>query len=129
MSSEQRFVDPTQPGPLKAAVYLSYLLAATTVLFLLAGALVRRGNLLFDLLNAASALLSIGQGILAIGIASSRKRAYDLSVLATIAMLLLDIATLVQFGIGVVLSFLLEVALLALLLHPSSRSHTSTWFS
>jgi hypothetical protein len=65
------------------------------------------------------------------GIANERKWGYALAVAAAIVQVLIPIVFLgfdVFSNVGILLSFLFDVALVALLLHPQSRSYQKIWF-
>ncbi len=65
------------------------------------------------------------------GIANERKWGYLVAVAAAIIQVLIPIVYLgfdVFSNVAILLSFLFDVALVALLLHPQSRSYQKIWF-
>ena len=105
-----RWVDRSQPQTLMSATILLYVNA---VLGLLGG------------LSPISLLFVVGQVAAGLGIANERKWGYWLGV----ALTALIVAWLVvNFAFIAILSLLIYIAMLALLLHPMSRSYRKTWF-
>jgi hypothetical protein len=105
-----RWLDRSQPQTLMSATILLYVNA---VLGLLGG------------LSLISLFFVGGQVAAALGIANEKKWGYWLGV----ALTALIVAWLVlNFAFIAILSLLIYVAMLALLLHPMSRSYRKTWF-
>ena len=76
-------------------------------------------------LSLISLLFVVGQVAAGLGIANERKWGYWLGV----ALTALIVAWLVvNFAFIAVISLLFYIAMLALLLHPMSRSYRKTWF-
>ncbi len=115
MSSPQiRWLDKTQPQTLMIATVIMYINAAFG---LLDGELFTLGGL--------GAVVVIGQAAAGLGIANEKKWGYWLGVGVTVLFL----AILVEyFSFVEVVNLLFYGALLALLLHPQSRSYRKTWF-
>jgi hypothetical protein len=79
---------------------------------------------------AAVLFIIVGLGAGGYGIANERKWGYALAVAAAVLQVAFYI---IIFGsdvlsFNVLLSFLFDVALVALLLHPQSRSYQKIWF-
>ena len=109
-SSSLRWVDRSQPQTLMSATILLYINA---VLALLGG------------LSVLSLVLVVGQAAAGLGIANEKKWAYWLGV----ALVGLIVAFLVvNFSFVSIINLLFYIALLALLLHPQSRSYRKVWF-
>ncbi len=113
---ERRWIDPSQPQTLQIATLLQYLNAAMALLFLLLG------------LYPAWFLLLVAEAPAAYGMANDRRWGYRLAVATSGLYLLLSLgAMLLGEGIGV-LNLVFSVALVALLLHPMSRSYERIWY-
>jgi len=108
-------MDSTQPQTLQIAVWLQYINAVLALLFVLLGV---------GLLT----LLPLIEGVGAYGIANERRWGYRLAVVASSLYFLVSVATFFT-GAGVgLLTLVLSGALVALLLHPMSRSYERIWF-
>ncbi|HET6874797.1 MAG TPA: hypothetical protein VFH70_08470 [Acidimicrobiales bacterium] len=108
--SSMRWVDRSQPQTLMTATLILYINA---VLGLLGG------------LSLLSLVLVAGQVAAGLGIANEKKWGYWLGV----ALTALVVGWLVfYFSFYAVLGLIFYIALLALLLHPQSRSYRKTWF-
>jgi hypothetical protein len=108
-----RWLDRTQPQTLMIATIVMYINAAFGVIGVLGGALSLLG------------LALVGQVAAGWGIANEKNWGYWLGV----ALTAFDVAILVLFfSAGAFLNLLFAGALLALLLHPQSRSYRRTWF-
>jgi hypothetical protein len=112
--NDVRWVNPHQPQTLYIGVILCYI------------------DAFFGLL-ALSAVSLVGIGLAAggFGIANEKKWGYALAVAAAVVQVLAlfvvnGLATLTSFG-GL-LPFMLDAALVALLLHPMSRDYQRIWF-
>jgi hypothetical protein len=108
-----RWVDRTQPQTLMMATVLMYINSVFGVI---------DGELLAFPLGT---LLVVGPVAAGWGIANEKKWGYWLGLsLAVLQVLFL----LFYFSAGAVLTLIFYVALVALLLHPQSRSYRRTWF-
>ena len=116
--SEHRFFNPHQPQTLQTAVLLLYLTAALQ--------LISAFGFIGPLGLAFIAALAGG----AYGIANERRWGYALAVGATgLAVLWLVAAAgfaVLQFP--VVITFIFQVGLFGLLVHPQSRDYQRVWF-
>lgn len=112
MPPSNRWVDRTQPQTLMMATILMYINAALGVI---AGAV----------LNPIGAALVAGQVAAGWGIANEKKWGYWLAV----GMVSLALAqTVLILSFASVINLIFYGALLALLLHPQSRSYRKIWF-
>ncbi|MCU4183637.1 hypothetical protein K6U06_04645 [Acidiferrimicrobium sp. IK] len=109
-----KWLDRTQPQTLYIATMIMYINAAFDLI----------GGVAFSLFPIG-AVLTIGSVAAGLGIANEKKAGYWLGV--AIALLPLVLIATGRFGATIV-SLLFEVALVALLLHPQSRSYQKTWF-
>ena len=115
--SNRRWINNTQPQTLQMAVILLYLNAAFMVVF----GFVRQD---FPL----GLLLVAGQAAGAYGTANERKWGYTLAVvMAILPLVFIVVVGGVVFG-GTLLGIMLQVALVALLLHTQSREYQRIWF-
>jgi hypothetical protein len=114
--SEMRWYPQHQPQTLQIAVALLYWNA---FLGLLLGVLVGGTGRLF-------LLLIVAEVAGAIGVANERKWGYVVAITAAFLPLVLLITT--NIATGGLLNLLFEIALIALLLHPMSRSYYKIWF-
>ncbi|MDA8291893.1 MAG: hypothetical protein M0Z33_09485 [Actinomycetota bacterium] len=113
--TERRWFPSHQPQTLQIAVALLYWNALLGLVFgLLSGGVGR-----FELVLV---LVEVFGGV---GVANEKKWGYWLAVLASLIPFGLLFAGYVGGGL---LTLLFEVALVALLLHPQSRSYYKTWF-
>jgi hypothetical protein len=108
-----RWVDRTQPQTLMMATVLMYINAALGVLF---GAV---------FLSPFLAILVLGPVAAGWGIANEKKWGYWLGLFLSVVEVLY---LLWHFWYGSVITLIFYVALVALLLHPDSRSYRRTWF-
>jgi hypothetical protein len=113
--NQHRFVNPSQPQTLYMGVILCYI------------------NAVFNLLSFFGPLVLISIGLAAggYGIANEKKWAYALAVGAAILQVLLVLSlygSTTFSDVGVLLTFLFDAALVALLLHPMSRDYQRIWF-
>jgi len=115
--SDRRFFDPSLPQTLQGAVLFSYLNGAIAVLSLLSGA---------TLIELVIVLGGVG----AYGIANERRWGYYLCLAAAIAFLLVQIAFffVYPFVFASMINLLFSGFLVALLLHPASRSYQRIYF-
>lgn len=109
-----RWVDRTQPQTLYIATIIMYINAV----FDLIGGIER-------ILFPVGLVLTVGSAVAGLGIANQKKLGYWLAV--GIAFLPLVLVITGRFG-STLISLLFEVALVALILHPMSRSYYRTWF-
>jgi hypothetical protein len=108
-----RWVDRTQPQTLMMATVLMYINAVLGVLF---GA---------ELAFPIGTVLVLGPVAAGWGIANEKKWGYWLGL----ALAVLEVVfILFYFSAGALLNLLFYGALVALLLHPQSRSYRRTWF-
>jgi hypothetical protein len=108
-----RWVDRTQPQTLMSATILLYLNAALDLLLSFGG------------ISPIGLVLVVGQVAAGWGIANEKKWGYWLGV----AMALLFVAfAVLSLSFGSLVSLIFYIALVALLLHPESRSYRRTWF-
>jgi hypothetical protein len=70
-------------------------------------------------------------GFGAYGIANDKRWGYTLAVTAALLQVLVVVAIAFDVGLelGILLSLMFDVALVALLLHPESREYQRIWFS
>jgi hypothetical protein len=108
-----RWVDRTQPQTLMSATILLYLNAALDLLLSLGG------------ISTLVLILVAGQVAAGWGIANEKKWGYWLGL--AMALLFVGFA-LRYFSFGSLISVIFYIALVALLLHPESRSYRRTWF-
>ncbi len=115
--STQRWFNPQLPQMLQGAVLFSYVNAAFAVIALLSGA------------SAIEMVIVLG-GVGAFGIANERKWGYVLCLVASIVFLVLQVMFFFiwPFVFSSMLSLLFSVFLVALLLHPTSRSYQRIYF-
>ena len=116
----RRWTNPSQPQTLQIAVFLLYFRAFFGLL----------ESLVFGV-SPLFALIAIGQGVAANGIANEKRWGYSVGVAMSLAPAALRV---LAYGPGGLLSvnpitLLFEVALIALLLHPQSRDYQRIWFS
>lgn len=116
-STSLRWVDRSQPQTLMSATILLYINAVFGLLF---------GQILATFYGfPLGAVLVLGQGAAGLGIANEKKWGYWLGV----GLTALWVAFLVKYaGFTAIISLLFYIALLALLLHPQSRSYRKVWF-
>jgi hypothetical protein len=108
-----RWVDRTQPQTLMMATVLMYVNAALDLL------------LSIGAFSVIGLLLIVGQVGAGWGIANEKKWGYWLGVALAV---LLVVFTVLHLSFGSIVSLIFYAALLALLLHPQSRSYRRTWF-
>jgi multisubunit Na+/H+ antiporter MnhC subunit len=118
--SERRFLNQFQPQTLVIGTMLCYLDAIFGFLFGVIST------------SVVLALVTIaGLAIGGYGIANEKKWGYNLAVGAAVVQVLLLFAIwggAVFTNVGVLLNFLFDAALVALLLHPMSRDYQRIWF-
>ncbi len=114
-SSQLKWVDRSQPQTLMTATVLLYINA---VFALLSFTVTYYG---FPI----GAVLVVGQAAAGLGIANEKKWAYWLGVGLVAAFVLFLVS---HFGGASIITLLIYIALLALLLHPQSRSYRKVWF-
>jgi hypothetical protein len=108
-----RWLDRTQPQTLMIATIIMYVNAALGVLY---GA---------ELNFPIGTVLVLGPVVAGWGIANEKKWGYWLGIaLAVLQVVFL----LLYFSPGALLNLVFYGALVALLLHPQSRSYARTWF-
>ena len=118
-----RWTDPSQPQPLQIAVILSYINAVLALLLLLQA----------DVIG----VVGLAQGLAAYAIANGRRWGYRLGVVLAVLVALLTVLSAVSvlslagaggLGLNGILQLAFAIALVALLLHPQSRSYQRLWF-
>jgi hypothetical protein len=107
-----RWLDRTQPQTLMMATLLMYINAGLAII---------DGAVLYPI----GAVLVVGQVAAGWGIANEKKWGYWLGVALAV---LLVVFTVLHLSFGSIVSLIFYAALLALLLHPQSRSYRRTWF-
>ena len=114
--SSRRWFDPSLPQTLQGAVLFSYLNAGIALLSLFSGATI-------------SLIILLG-GVGAFGIANERKWGYVLCLVAALIFLVLQMAAFFfgPFIFSTMLNLVFSVFLVALLLHPMSRSYQRIYF-
>jgi hypothetical protein len=115
--NQRKFVNQAQPQTL----YLGTLLLYVNAVF---------GLLSFGALSAFGLLIVVALAVGAYGIANEWKWAYGVAVAAAIVQLVLLLAVLRfnVFDFPYIITLLFDGALVALLLHPESRSYQRIWF-
>lgn len=114
--SELKWFDQSQPQTLQGAVLFSYLNAALAVLF-------------FIIFGPTISLILILLAGAAYGVANEKRWAYWAAVVLSCLYLLGQIIFfLTGGGFSGILSLLFAALLVALLLHPDSRSYQRVWF-
>ncbi|HLI15292.1 MAG TPA: hypothetical protein VKV23_04475 [Acidimicrobiales bacterium] len=112
---ERRWFPTGAPQTLQIAAALLYWNAALGLILGIAGG------------GVAEVLLVVVDAAGAFGIANARRWGYYLALLGAVVPIVLLVAFGALLSSGI-LSLLFEVALVALLLHPQSRSYYKTWF-
>jgi hypothetical protein len=115
--NQRKFVNQAQPQTLVLGTLLLYLNAVL-------------GLLSFGALSAFGLLLVVALAVGGYGIANEWKWAYGVAVTAAIVQLVLLLAVLRfrVFDFPYIITLLFDGALVALLLHPESRSYQRIWF-
>lgn len=114
--AQRQWIDRTQPQTLQAAVLFSYLNAGLALLSFLA-------------FGAGLSLVLLLLAVAAYGIANERRWAYwAATVLAGLYLVTQLVVFFVSGGFGGLLNLVFAGVLLALLLHPQSRSYQRIWF-
>jgi hypothetical protein len=122
----RRWTNPSQPQTLQIAVFLLYFRAVF-------GLLLGSAAFAFGILVGLASV--IGMAVGGFGIANEKKWGYNVAVAVAVLDLLPFMLLLVNRGpgallsIGVMISLLFPVALVALLLHPQSRDYQRIWFT
>jgi hypothetical protein len=118
--NERRWFNPSQPQTLQTGVILCYLSAVFGLLF---------GVVASSALIGLFIIVGLAAG--GYGIANEKRWGYVLAVSAAIVHVLMY---LVIFGsdiisdVGLLVSFVFDVALVLLLVHPMSRDYQRIWF-
>lgn len=115
MVNQRKFVNQAQPQTLVVGTLLLYITAVFGLL---------------SVFNVFGLLIVVALAVGGYGIANEWKWAYGVAVAAAIIQLLLLLAV---FGFNVfefpaIITLLFDGALVALLLHPESRSYQRIWF-
>ncbi len=119
--NDYRWFNQTQPQTLQIAVLLCYFSAVAGLIF----SSIPATNI-FVLLA-----IVLGLAVGGFGIANEKKWGYAVAVFAAglqvlMYLVLFGLETLSDFGL--LISFMFDVALLALLVHPMSRDYQRIWF-
>ena len=116
------WVNPRQPQTLYIAQLLMYFQGGFSLVFAVIGA---RSLTIYALVTA------VGKVMAAFGIANERRWGYKLGVVVAVLPLLALALLVVLVNVGWLwfdlIGLLFDVALLALLLHPMSRSYQRYW--
>ncbi len=112
-----RWVDKSQPQTLMMATILMYINAALALLL---------GGALFSLYWLA--ILVVGPVAAGWGIANEKKWGYWLGLALAVLWVALLAVQLRHFSAGALIDLIFYGALVALLLHPESRSYRRIWF-
>ncbi len=115
------WVNPGQPQTLYIAHMLMYFRGGISLVF---------GLLFVPSFTVSSLLFAVGNVVAAFGIANERRWGYKLGVAVASLTLVIALLLLVRsFGRlwGDLIGLLFDVALVALLLHPISRSYQRSW--
>lgn len=124
MESRQ-WVNPSQPQTLTIACFLLYINAVFAVLDVLQIGVTR-----LTAIGAVYYFITIVGGVVGgHGIATERKWGYGLAiVVALVPFVLRLVGGGGVFGGAGLITLIFEIALVALLLHPQSRSYQKIWF-
>ncbi len=124
-----KWLDRSQPQTLYGGTVLLYFNAFWWILDLMSSGGTYIGILGFAILSPVLALGAVFAGL---GIANERREGYwggvAIAVLNMLALVVLFVDVHGQ-SISVIINLIFGVALLALLLHPHSRSYQRIWFS
>ena len=118
--NEYRWFNPHQPQTLQTAVIFCYLSAVFGLLF---------GVVASSIIVMLFIIVGLAAG--GFGIANEKRWGYVLAVSAAslqVLMMLLIFRGRVISDINVLISFVFDVALVALLIHPMSRDYQRIWF-
>jgi len=124
------FVNPRQPQTLYISQILLYITAVGAVLFRSVG----EGWIeALPLRYLVVLLMTIGAGVGAYGIANARKWGYLLGVAAALAPFVIRLEIIRRFYLFEMLRWnpiglLFDIAIVAALVHPESRSYQKQWF-
>ncbi len=124
------FVNPRQPQTLYISQILLYITAVGAVLFRSVG----EGWIeALPLRYLVVLLMTIGAGVGAYGIANARKWGYLLGVAAALAPFVIRLEIIRRVDLFEMLRWnpiglLFDIAILAALVHPESRSYQKQWF-
>ena len=118
--NEHRFFNPSQPQTLQTAVLLCYLSAVFGLIF---------GVVASSAILALFIIIGLAAG--GYGIANEKRWGYLLAVTAAslhVLMYLLIYRSHIVTDVGLLISFVFDVALVLLLVHPMSRDYQRIWF-
>jgi hypothetical protein len=118
--NEHRFFNPSQPQTLQTAVLLCYLSAALGLIF---------GVVANSAILALFIIIGLAAG--GYGIANEKRWGYVLAVSAAglhVLMYLLIFGSDIISDVSLLISFVFDVALVLLLVHPMSRDYQRIWF-
>jgi hypothetical protein len=117
---ENRWINPSQPQTLQTGVLLCYLSAAFGLIF---------GVVASSLIIALFIIVGLAAG--GYGIANEKRWGYILAVTAAslhVLMYLIIFGADIISDVGLLISFVFDVALVVLLVHPMSRDYQRIWF-
>jgi hypothetical protein len=117
---ENRWFNPSQPQTLQTGVLLCYLSAVFGLIF---------GVVASSLVFALFIIVGLAAG--GYGIANEKRWGYILAVTAAslhVLMYLLIFGAQIISDVGLLISFVFDVALVVLLVHPMSRDYQRIWF-
>src|SRR5688572_28941478 len=111
----RRFINHYQPHTLVMGTMLCYV----------------QGFFALFALSFYGLLFAVALGFGAYGIANDKRWGYGLAVAAAILQVLIVLVVAADVGLelGILISLVFDVALVALLLHPESREYQRIWFS
>ncbi|HMD45061.1 MAG TPA: hypothetical protein VKG43_02795 [Acidimicrobiales bacterium] len=114
--NDRKWIDPSQPQTLQAAVIFCYINAVLAVIYALAG--------------ISPSLLLLALAVAAFFIANERRWAYWVAVVIAVVYMVLQLVAFVTFSHSLfgVLPLLFSIVLVVLLLHPQSREYQKIWF-
>ena len=118
--NEHRFFNPSQPQTLQTGVLLCYLSAVFGLIF---------GVVASSAILALFIIIGLAAG--GYGIANEKRWGYVLAVTAAslhVLMYLLIYRSHIVTDVGLLISFVFDVALVLLLVHPMSRDYQRIWF-
>jgi hypothetical protein len=120
--NEYRWFNPSQPQTLQTGVLLAYLSAAFGLLF---GVAASGGSPILAL------FIIVGLAAGGFGIANEKRWGYLLAVTAAglhVLMYLVLFGSEIISNVSLLVSFVFDVALVLLLVHPMSRDYQRIWF-
>ncbi len=128
--TDRTFVNPRQPQTLYISQILLYITAVGAVLFRSVG----EGWVeALPLRYLVVALMTIGAAAGAYGIANARKWGYQLGIAAALAPFIIRVEIIRRVDVFEMfgwnpIGLLFDIAIVAALLHPESRTYQKQWF-